>query len=146
MNMMMMFSIASLFYIVILIILFFSKGYLKNKETKIYSVVLVLLLFGIVLELSMRLVAPFKIQFIDDICSKLFLIYTCVWFSLITLYNFLISFNNEKKYNLFKKIIILFDIISAFIITILNIEYNYVEGLSYYTYTYGLAVNYLYKY
>jgi len=106
MNITMMLSITSLFYIIILNILFFSKSNLKNKETKIYSIVIVSVLFGIILELLMRVTANIIIDYplINDSVSKLFLMYTIFWFSLITLYNYLKE-STEKKYKNFRKII-----------------------------------------
>lgn len=144
MNIMMMFSIVSLFYIVTLVILFFSKENLKNKETRIYSIILLLVLFGIVLELAMRLIAPLKLSIIDDLLSKSFLVYTIIWLTLISLYNFVITFTNQKNYNKLKKILFRIDALVMILIIILPINYNYVEDLSYYTYTYGPSVNLTY--
>ena len=144
MNIMMMLSISSLFYIVILAILFFGKVNLRNKETEIYSVIIVSVLLGTVLELLMRLLAPLHLMIVNDFCSKLFLMYTIFWFSLITLYNYTITFTSKKKQKNFKKYLIIFNIIVDIILVFLPIKYNYVASLSYYTYTYGMAVDFLY--
>ena len=145
MNITMMLSITSLFYIFILIILFFTKSNLKNKETKLYSILLVSVFLGILLELSMRITCILfpGISIMDNIISKVFLFYTLFWFSLITIYNFIISFS-DKKYYVFKKAIIIFNIVADFLIMIFPINFFYKPGNNYYSYTYGLAVNFLY--
>ena len=99
MNITMMLSIVSFFYIIILNVIFFSKKNYNNKETKIYSLILISIIVGILLEMSMRIFAPLynSMPLINDIVSKAFLLYTIFWFTLITLYCFLISFP-EKKY------------------------------------------------
>ncbi len=145
MNITMMFSITSLFYIIVLNVIYFSKKNVNNRETNIYSTILIAIIFGVLIELAMRIAAPFynTAPIISDILAKGFLVYTLFWFSLITLYCFLVSFN-ENKYLIFKKILIIFNIICDIIFMFLPIKYHFPERAIYYTYTLGPAINFLY--
>lgn len=146
MNSTMMLSIASLFYIIILLILFFTKTNFNNRETKLYSIILVSLSLGIILELSMRFVAPAINEYLwlNELIGKLFLIYTLFWFSCITLYCFLISFS-EETYKKFKKILITLNIVGGILLFLLPIYFHFKEGNNYYDYTYGPSVSLLYS-
>ena len=147
MNITMMLSIVSFFYILILNIIFFSKKNYNNKETKIYSIILISIIIGIIIEMLMRLFAPLydSMPILSDITAKLFLIYTIFWFTLITLYCFLISFS-EKKYIKFRTSIICTSSMIAILTILLPISYYFPDGADYYSYTYGPAVNLLYVY
>ena len=147
MNITMMLSIVSFFYIIILNVIFFSKKNYNNKETKIYSLILISIIVGILLEMSMRIFAPLynSMPLINDIVSKAFLLYTIFWFTLITLYCFLISFP-EKKYLTLRLLLIVVSAIVGIITILVPIEYHFIEGSDYYSYTYGAAVNVLYVY
>ena len=144
MNVTMMLSIVSIIYIFILTIIYFLKGNIKNPETKLYSIILPVILVGGGLELSLRFLAPHmdNLKWLNDIVSKLFLIYLVFWLSLITLYNVYISFSN-KKYKKFKTFIIIYNLISYFFVGILPIKYHYDNGMNYYSYTYGPACDFL---
>ena len=112
-----MLSIVSIIYIFILTIIYFLKGNIKNQETKLYSIILPVILVGGGLELSLRFLAPYmdNLKWLNDIVAKLFLIYLVFWLSLITLYNVFISFSN-KKYKKFRTFLIIYNVVSYFFI------------------------------
>lgn len=60
MNLLLVLSIASLFYISILGFFFFRKKHIESKETKIYELLIIVLIAEILLEISMRVLADRK--------------------------------------------------------------------------------------
>lgn len=89
MNNMLLLSVASMFYIIIITILFYSKERTSNKETKLYSKLLIVLIFEIFFEISMRLLSDefSSLYVLNIIVAKVFLLLTILWFTILTLYN-----------------------------------------------------------
>lgn len=148
MNNLMYLSLASMFYILIITILFFSKEKTDNKETKIYSTMLIVLVLEIFIEFSMRFLATdfSRLYIYNVVVSKLFLFLTIIWFSLLTLYNAYISLSKKyiKKYGFFKKILFYVLLFSFLVICVLPIEFYFEIDHNYYSYTYGPSVNFVY--
>ena len=147
MNYLMMLSIGSFFYILILTIIFFIRKKIVNSETKIYTALLIILLFEIILELLMRVIAPYMnvLSWLNIFVAKLFAFMSLAWFSMITIYNANISLkNSEAKYKLYQKIIAIALLCSFIVVTMLPIEFHYDAGADFYAYTYGSSISFVF--
>lgn len=138
------FAICSLFYILLLVIVYFSKQRIPSPENKIYAWLIVSNLVGVLLDFlsGMLLYYSFdKGSFLYLLLTKFIFLYFLFWLFLFLLYVLEISvgskYRENKKIN---KIIFSFGIIA---ILILVLPLHYVEG-SNFVYPDGLAVNLLY--
>ena len=92
--------ILSFFYILFLIVLYFSKNRLDNVENKIYKKLLITNFLGIVIQLICEFLSIFQVKYLTCIMTKFLLIYFIVWLILFFLYTFEISTssnNNNKR-------------------------------------------------
>ena len=138
------FAICSSFYILLLVIVYFSKQRIPSQENKIYAWLIVSNLVGVLLDFlsGMLLYYSFdKGSFLYLLLTKFIFLYFLFWLCLFLLYVLEISvgskYRENKKIN---KIIFSFGIIA---ILILVLPLHYVEG-SNFIYPDGLAVNLLY--
>ena len=137
--------IASLFYLCLIFVLYFSKEKVKNFETKIYKYILVFAIFGVIMDL----LGVYASLYIDDtsivrwLVLKLYYSYLLIMIYLLTIY----MFHSNKTQNALKsnrKKLKIFSLI-YFIILIIN----FILPVHYYRndtiiYAYGLGTNYLY--
>ena len=141
----------SLIYSIMLLILYFSKARVKNMENKIYSILVVINVIGLILELLCCYFTYANGQspldtFMCVLCNKLFVVYMLTWVTIFTFYIFYISFCNrerikkdvEKTQSKITTIVFAIYIILAILAIILPIEYIY-DGT--YVYSEGPAVN-----
>lgn len=144
------FQICSLFYIVLLMIIFFSKDKIKSKENKIFSILIVSNFIGLLLDLTSTYMALTDVNNpLLNFISKLYLIYLLTWISLFTFYTFVISysknnsneFSKTKKYKNVKKISIILYTLMSFLLLILPL-YNFSENGVIYTYGLGANISY----
>ena len=144
------FQICSLFYIVLLMIIFFSKDKIKSKENKIFSILIVSNFIGLLLDLTSTYMALTDVNNpLLNFISKLYLIYLLTWISLFTFYTFVISysknnsneFSKTKKYKNVKKISIILYTLMSFLLLILPL-YNFSENGVIYTYGPGANISY----
>lgn len=144
------FTIASLFYITLLIVAYFSKARMRTAENKVYSKLIVVNLISIILELMCTIFAGYASEHLlfYKILNKMFLISLITWGSIFGIYVFLISEKKKtkeelKKYmnNVLKLYISLISIISILVI-VLPIEFQYRDG--YVMYSYGPSANVVY--
>ncbi len=142
------FSVVSLFYSILLTIIFFSKERLITLENKVYSWTIIANLIGIVLAISsyFLILRVDELPIINIIIAKGYLIYLLSYISILTLYVLLISSNKlkEEKSNYFDKcfnIVFILLLIFSFIIIVLPI-YFYHKGNV--VYTYGPSANVVY--
>lgn len=144
------FTIASLFYSVLLMIAYFSKDKIKTPENKVYSKLIIVNFIGIILEIFCTIFAGYAKDNIMyyTILNKMFLVYLVVWCSVFGVYVFLISSKKEdkalKKY--MKSVIniyLIFDIVLALLIFILPVEFKY-NDYGYVMYSYGKAAKVVY--
>ena len=144
MNSLLVLSIASLFYIGILSVIFFCKKKVSNRETKLYRLLIIMLLIEIVLEISMRFFANYMdtLYIVNEIIAKVFVYMSTLWFSLITLYNAIISNKTSNNhYKNIKKFLIFLNIIAFILSMTLSINFFIKPGNDYYSYTFGPSVN-----
>ncbi len=138
------FSIISLAYCLFTVIIFFSKKRVKTKETKIYGILVVLTLIGLLIEvfpttLTIRNIIPTN----NTTCIlflKLILVYLIFWTFLFTYYIVYISIKREKIVRFLKKFGIFLSFLSMIIIFILDLDYHIDNGAAY---SFGPAVNYV---
>lgn len=144
------FQICSLFYIVLLMIIFFSKDKIKSKENKIFSILIVSNFIGLLLDLTSTYMALTDVNNpLLNFISKLYLVYLLTWISLFTFYTFVISysknnsneFSKTKKYKSVKKFSIILYTLMAFLLLILPL-YNFSENGVIYTYGPGANISY----
>ena len=98
MNYNMFFTITSLFYSILLIAVYFSKKRLNNFENKIYSLLIITNLFGILVEIS----SVFIFLYTDNVVlnylvPRFILIYFVSWLLLFMVYVIYISFYETKN-------------------------------------------------
>ncbi len=144
------FSIVSLFYSIMLIIIYFSKQRIETEENNIYKKIILINFLGLVIEIFP---ATLAIRLINNINPKIaifilkfILYYFVVWLSIFTYYIYVISTKDRikdkkiylKKIKQMDKIIITEVILSIILITILPL---YTKNVSY---TYGPAANFVY--
>ena len=144
------FSICSLFYNILLMIVFFSKEKMKTIENKIYGYLIVSNFIGVVLAISSFycILNLEETDIYNIIVTKGLLIYYAVWQILFGIYVFSISCDSkmsiEKKKKYLNKVVTFY--IPLLIATVIAVIYlplhNHTEGEVYYTY--GMAANVLY--
>lgn len=142
------FQIASTFYILLIILVFFSKKRLASRENKVYSALIVTNLFGLILDLASTYLAlvDFDNIMLNPLC-KLFLVYLVVWLSLFVYYTFIVSLkkDNDKKYannlRICYKVILAACITGSILVLALPL-YNYSQNGV--VYTYGPSANLIY--
>ena len=139
------FAISSLFYIILLVVVYFSKKRISLFENKIYIWLMCSNLVGVVLDfISSVLLVSFQISsesFIYIILTKCIFLYFLFWLFLFLLYVLEISIGSKyRENNNLKKIIILF-IVMGILVFILPL--HYISGENY-MYPDGLSVNFLY--
>lgn len=143
------FSTCSMFYIILLTCMYFSKKRQPNIETKLYGYLIISNLVGTILATSCYYTIFYmdKIPITNFIVSKLLLIYYLVWITVFTIYIFIIAKprgpKEEKKFEnkVFNIFGLLFLIISVIVI-FLPIEF-YNDGKI--LYSYGPSTSILYK-
>ena len=135
------FSFASLIYIFILFVVFFSKKYVKTLENKIYSLLIITTFTGLVTELLGVIFLLGDIWIFSFLQRKLFLVYLISWILLFTIYT-IYTFKKvkilEKNKFIFSLIIYLISIITIFVLP--TEIYNKDNSI----YTYGLSVDFVY--
>lgn len=140
------FLFTGLIFIILLLVIFLSKPKIKTKENKMFLVLSVLNLIGYIIEIALQIfVRKCGIEyFAVTPLSKLYIMYIFVWFSMFSIYTFLIS-NSSGKLSDYSYKIIKYTHITAIILGIIGIGIMPIE--KYYSngemYTYGMSVNFL---
>jgi signal transduction histidine kinase/ActR/RegA family two-component response regulator len=127
------------------IIIFFRKEKNKTLENKIYTMLLIANLVGLLIEIFPTTLAIRGIVNVGEPVLKLFLklilVYICSWTLLFTYYVVIVSIKNKKYKKLLKNIGIIIGVISDVLLLALPIEYYINNGAAY---SYGTSVNFLY--
>ena len=92
------FIIASLFYSVSLNIIYFKKSHLKNIETKLFSVMLVLNFIGLVLELSCYFLVKADFMLFASIVNRAYLIYLLAFIFLFNVYTIVLFEKSRREF------------------------------------------------
>jgi len=95
-----MLVIFSIFYVGGVTYLYLSKDRVKNEENKIYKLLLITNIIGLILQLACDFVS-YKYDvipvIISDMILRLYLVYFIVWINLMLIYLIIISFENREK-------------------------------------------------
>ncbi len=87
------FLFTGLIFIILLLVIFLSKPKIKTKENKMFLILSVLNLIGYIIEIALQIfvrkVGNDSIFGIE--LSKIYIMYIFVWFSIFSIYTFLIS-------------------------------------------------------
>ena len=133
----MYFQIASFFYMLMNIVLFFAKKRVSNTETRIFSILSIINMIGIILDIIivyLSYVSPGVLALY--ILNKFYLLYIVYWAALFLIYIAAISMKQEKFQKL-KKVILFLNILFTFIVLIAPI---YLFNENNVMYTYGPSV------
>lgn len=138
------FAICSLFYILLLIIVYFSKQRIPSPENKIYAWLVVSNLVGVLLDFLSGLLLFYsfnKDSFWYILLTKFIFLYFLFWLFLFLIYVLEISVGSKYRKNKgVNWIVLVFGLIAAFIFIL---PLYYIEGNNF-VYPDGLAVNFLY--
>ncbi len=146
MNPTIFFSVCSLLYCTLLIVIIFSRKNKKDRENNILKILIITNLFGLLLEVAgLFLSSNYEsYELLNDIVLRVMLVYYLLWMSLFVVYIFIISGIDSKKIK--KYILVLGIIFLAAVIYDLCVPlyYNVNDGVI--MYSSGPAVNFVYNY
>jgi len=141
--------LCSLIYSILIIVVYFTKKRINSQETKLYNALLVLNSLNLILELlcCYTVYNIDKMRYLTEIINRLFLITIFYWQTVFTLYNYTISFKNQKKDKLnfntkIGHIFIVFFVIMFIGLLVSPLEYYNENNL---VYSYGTSANLLYS-
>ncbi len=142
------FPICAIPFSLLILVLFYKKGYVENEETRIFSLLILSNFIGLIIEVFCTYASYIYDEYLFLSCTiyKMYLVYLVVWIGLFLSYVHSISSNNRKKKNLKKifRILLFLEIIIIFILPIELVVENdfsirYTTGLSV-TFTYLISV------
>ena len=137
------YTLCSLFFSIMLIIVFFSKKRLQSVENKIYSWLIITNFFGLIIQISCGVFTPMTSGSISSMFfTKMYFIYLLTWLFLFVFYTFFGSKkdnNNNIFYsNVVLSLLVLIYSICFIILVISPIDFYNSNGI---IYTYGLSVD-----
>ena len=140
------FLFEALIYLLLLVVVFFSKRRLRNLENKIYSYLIIIALIELVLEIVLDFVGPLyqTTPILSYSVAKIYLIFLLLWATTLCAYIVTIALQMKRKQKLIKKVnrfFIVFFIVFALIDSALPIYFYYEGDIAY---TYGSSVNLIY--
>lgn len=136
------FLISSLFYNLLVTIIYFHKERIKTKENKIYSLLIIINLIGIIIDMSSVTMARLGINnALFFIINKVYMLYLLCWITTFTYY-ILTIYLDEKYHDRLKKIVSVITIISATLILALPL-YAHLENNVFYTYGPSASASYI---
>ncbi len=126
------FPLCALPFSVLIIILFFRKGHIKNEETRIYSALISSNFLGLLIEILCTFAAFIYKEhpLLSDFINKTYLVYLIIWIGLFLSYVQSISMNvkveKRKKWKFFLRILLALEIVIIYVLPIeLIIENNF---------------------
>ncbi len=141
--------ICSIIYSLTLLIVYKSKPHIKTVENKIFSILIILNLFGLIIELANYFLVLYNTEcLLTYIISKIYLIYLLTFIILFTYYVIYISFEDSTKYksklneirsNMIKIMGFCY-FTFLLLVTFLPINFSNENGV----YTYGPSINVVY--
>ena len=140
-------TIGSLLYIILLVIVYYSKEKMPTLDNKIFKMIMMTSLIGIIIHLFlyMLMIGIGTSNIITILISKLYLVYLVTWMTLFTLYVFIISSKDkqtiEKTYKNVMQIIVVVILSLSVVIFMLPLNFHSTIGQMY---SYGYAVYFVY--
>ena len=100
------FPVAGLFFSIMTMIILFSKGSIKTKETKIYKIMLITNFVGLIVEILCTYAAYIHDDnlLLSDFILKVYLVYNIVFVTLLAYYTFMVS-NSSLPDDKYRKIV-----------------------------------------
>ena len=140
------FLLQSLFYIILLTIVYFSKKRLNSEENRLYQLLIVLAGIEVILEIILDFVGPMylAIPYISYMIAKLYCLLILLWITCLFVYVILISYKMKNSGTILPKLRVIF-LISAMLCSIAIIAFPinfYYNGEI--AYTYGMGVDIVY--
>ena len=138
------FSIASLIYLIIFIINFFSKEKINNVETKLYGYIIIISFIGTFIDILGFALYKFNVDYNSIIyiaISKIMLLYFLSWITLFTYYIYSIS----KNFVLKQQKTIIFTLYILFVLSVIILPIHFQVGKNA-IYPNGLGVTLTYIY
>jgi len=134
------FSICCSLFMILIAVVYFLKGRIKNIDNRIYTSIVILNLVGLFIDISgFFSFRAFGEDFILNVLiSKIYLIYYISYIFCLMIYTYNLSFKNLNK--IFEKVLYTF-VFFCLIIFLLPIECHFENNAAY---TYGLSVNLAY--
>lgn len=140
------FLFEALVYLLLLVVVFFSKKRLKSLENKIYSYLIIIAVIELITEIILDYVGPLyqTTPLLSYGVAKIYLIFLLLWATTLCTYVVTIALQMKRKDKLIKKVhnfFIAFFIVFAIIDFSLPISFYYEGDIAY---TYGSSVNLVY--
>lgn len=137
------FPISALPIIIIIIIMFNAKGHVENSETKVYNLLIISNLIGLIIEILCAFACRVHTEYylLSVFVLKTYLVYLIVWTALFTIYIYRISIANPKSSTRIIHLILLAIVIACIYILPIDIV---VKNEYQIFYTEGLSVNFAY--
>ncbi len=140
------FPICAIPFSLLVILLFFKKGHVNNSETKLYQILIVSNLIGLVIEILCTYASMIynELPVLSDFIYKSYLVYLITWTGLFTIYIHIISRKKQNKMSKTNKTLIaILYLIIIFITYVLPIELVLKDNFQT-RYTIGPSVNFAY--
>lgn len=153
MNITIYIQICSLIYFSLLCVVFFYRKRIKNIETNLYSLFLVVNFIGLIVDIILAFASKYMDlnSFTYKFIAKAYLVYFISWVSLLCMYMYIVSKgkkgvikkseNNKFKLETYFKV---FLILYLFSIAFVIFAHNYFSQDEFGTHSYGLATTYTY--
>lgn len=137
------FAMCSFMYIVLLGVAYFSKKRIKSDENKIYSLLIITNIFGILLDiLSSFMSRSYLINtFGYVLLTKVIMVYFLTWLYLFLLYVLIISHSEKKILSNYKHKMIIIYVVLALIQ--FSLPLTHIKGNGY-VYPVGMSITYMY--
>ena len=142
-----MFTIYSLFYSVLLNIVYFARKRLVTFENKIFEKLMITNLIGVILAIGsyFTIVNIDKYPIFNVIVSKGYIVYLLTWITLFSVYIFAISINDSKnRKKKINRIIKDFSILYVIFLIVIIIKPLYYHNAGGAVYSYGPSANVMY--
>lgn len=141
------FTIYSLFYSLLINIVYFSSKRLRSIENKIFEKIMLTNFVGVLLAIGSYFTIKNidRFEFLNTFVSKGYIIYLLTWLTLFSVYIFVISIKDGKdKKSAVNKIINLFGILYLIFLIIIIIKPLYYHNINGAIYSYGPSANVMY--
>lgn len=141
------FTIYSLFYSLLINIVYFSSSRLRSIENKIFEKIMLTNFIGVLLAIGSYFTIKNidKFELLNTFVSKGYIVYLLTWLTLFSIYIFVISIKDGKdKKSEVNKIINLFGILYLIFLIIIIIKPLYYHNSNGAIYSYGPSANVMY--
>ena len=140
------FLIEAIFYSILLMIVYFRKKVFNSKENRVYSVLVVISFFELLLEFVLDFVGPMYLEIpkVSYFIARMYSLVVELWITILLCYVIFVCLNMTKKEKyipLVKNIVAVLMIMFATLNFVLPLNFMY-DG--YIAYTYGPSVNIIY--